>query len=304
METSITSALPSQVVGSRRRSRAGSGWRPQPPHFSRHPPRTPRPPASGPGRWWTATAAPSRDSGDAQFVAAFTAASQNPRTRQAVQATTGVSALPTRPCCAVDAPGRSQQRRPGRPPASGDRKVSAAVADATAKDTLKHMVTVRADQAVGDAGIGLSRSARMPMRPSTPSRRSTRWPTRREAYQSPAGPGRQPAAAAGQPASERERHRRRSHGRPHCRGQEGAGGVPADPRGYNDLNSTASSQRAATWRSPRQSGVMPWRSRPPRRLTAPSTSGPRPRLTSRRRSSPPSRSLSESACSWRCCSFC
>ena len=51
--------------------------------------------------------------GTAQFVAAFTAASQNPQTRQAVQSQTGVSAADQADGVAVT-PGRDQQRHPGR----------------------------------------------------------------------------------------------------------------------------------------------------------------------------------------------
>lgn len=85
--------------------------------------------------------------GTAQFVAAFTAASQNPQTRQAVQATTGVSPADQADAVAVTPVGTSSDIQVAF--TSGDRKVSAAVADATAKETLKHMVTVRADQAIG-----------------------------------------------------------------------------------------------------------------------------------------------------------
>lgn len=85
--------------------------------------------------------------GTAQFVAAFTAASQNPQTRQAVQAATGVSVGDQTDGVAVTPVGTSSDIQVAF--TSGDRKASAAVAQATAKETLKHMVTVRADQAVG-----------------------------------------------------------------------------------------------------------------------------------------------------------
>ncbi|MGO4600897.1 hypothetical protein [Terrabacter sp. 2YAF2] len=84
--------------------------------------------------------------GTAQFVAAFTAASQNPQTRQAVQTQTGVSAVDQADGVAVTQVGTSSDIQVAF--TSGDRKLSAAVANATAKETLKHMVTVRADQAV------------------------------------------------------------------------------------------------------------------------------------------------------------
>lgn len=85
--------------------------------------------------------------GTAQFVAAFTAASQNPQTRQAVQTQTGVSAADQADGVTVTQVGTSSDMQVGF--TSGKAKLSAAVADATAKETLKHMVTVRADQAVG-----------------------------------------------------------------------------------------------------------------------------------------------------------
>ena len=81
-----------------------------------------------------------------QFVAAFTAAAQNPRTRQAVQTQTGVSAADQANGIQVDAVGASSDVQVLF--TSGDRKLSAAVAQATAKETLKQMFTVRADQAV------------------------------------------------------------------------------------------------------------------------------------------------------------
>ena len=81
-----------------------------------------------------------------QFVAAFTAASQNPQTRQAVQTQTGVSAADQTDGVAVDAVGASSDVQVIF--TSGDRKLSATVAQATAKQALKQMFTVRADQAV------------------------------------------------------------------------------------------------------------------------------------------------------------
>lgn len=85
--------------------------------------------------------------GTTQFVAAFTAASQNPQTRQAVATQTGVSPADLADGIEVDAVGNSSDMQVIF--TSGNAKLSAAVAQATAKETLKHMVTVRADQAVG-----------------------------------------------------------------------------------------------------------------------------------------------------------
>jgi hypothetical protein len=85
--------------------------------------------------------------GTAQFVAAFTAASQNPQTRQAVATQTGVSPADQSDGIAVTPVGTSSDIQVTF--TSDKPKLSAAVAEATAKETLKHMVTVRADQAVG-----------------------------------------------------------------------------------------------------------------------------------------------------------
>jgi len=81
-----------------------------------------------------------------QFVAAFTAAAQNPRTRQAVQNQTGVSTTDQADGVAIDPVGASSDVQVLF--TSGDRKQSAAVAQATAKEALTQMFTVRADQAV------------------------------------------------------------------------------------------------------------------------------------------------------------
>jgi capsular polysaccharide biosynthesis protein len=81
-----------------------------------------------------------------QFVAAFTAAAQNPQTRQAVQAQTGVTASDQTDGIEIDPVGASSDVQVLF--TSADRKKSAAVAQATAKEALKQMFTVRADQAV------------------------------------------------------------------------------------------------------------------------------------------------------------
>jgi len=81
-----------------------------------------------------------------QFVAAFTAASQNPQTRQSVQAQTGVGPTDQADGIEVDPIGASSDLQVIF--TSRDRKLSAAVAQATAREALKQMFTVRADQAV------------------------------------------------------------------------------------------------------------------------------------------------------------
>lgn len=81
-----------------------------------------------------------------QFVAAFTAAAQSPQTRQAVQAQTGVSPGDQADGVQVDPVGASSDVQVIY--ASRDRNLSGRVAQATAKEALRQMFTVRADQAV------------------------------------------------------------------------------------------------------------------------------------------------------------
>jgi len=81
-----------------------------------------------------------------QFVAAFTAAAQSPQTRQAVQAQTGVSPSDQTDGVQVDPVGASSDVQVIF--TSRDRNLSGRVAQATAKEALRQMFTVRADQAV------------------------------------------------------------------------------------------------------------------------------------------------------------
>jgi capsular polysaccharide biosynthesis protein len=81
-----------------------------------------------------------------QFVAAFTAAAQNPQTRQAVQSETGVRVTDQADGIEVDPVGASSDIQVIF--TSGDRRLSGLVAQATAREALKQMFTVRANQAV------------------------------------------------------------------------------------------------------------------------------------------------------------